>query len=336
MPSYMITLRDANDEAKVAPPRYLVLDDNGAPQAIEGEAAWRDAILASFPKNKLGQASGDLLFFVHGFNVGFDHARNEHMANKAALIRNGWTGLLVSFDWPSYGEVLQYYGDRSNARLSANSLVDTALALFVATLAPDCDIRVSVMAHSMGALVVRLALTWAHQDPKTNSKAWNLSQVVLVAGDVAEGSLSATQDGGKWLDRYSGRTTSYANKFDSVLKISDVKNGDPTPRAGRVGLPDDAPASFCDVDTSAFYASLGLSLSDQFNPATPHTYYFGQDAFWQDVVLTLYGGIDRKAIPTRSIDPAAAVANRFLLQTKVMGAAPYALAVANAKAGAVG
>ncbi|HEY2708013.1 MAG TPA: alpha/beta hydrolase [Caulobacteraceae bacterium] len=331
MVSYMISLRAIGDDSALATqPRYLELDEAGNPSDLDRDA-WRKAVLAWFPKNALNQPSGDLLFFVHGFNVGFASACKDHRDYYASLGQNGWKGLLVSFDWPSHGEVLQYYGDRSLARRSANELIDSALALFVETLTPDCDIKVSVMAHSMGAQVVELAFTWAHQDTKTNKKAWNLSQLIFVAGDVSEGSLSATQPGGMWIDKYVNRTTSYSNSYDSVLKISDIKNGDPTPRAGRVGLPDDAPASFCNVDTSAFYASLHLA---GFNPATPHTYYFGQQAFWQDVVLTLWGGIDRKAIPTRGADPSATAANRFTLQMQPRTPGEFLVDLAHASLGA--
>jgi hypothetical protein len=55
--------------------------------------------------------------------------------------------------------------------------------------------------------------------------------------------------------------------------------------------------------------------------------------FWQDAVLTLGGGIDRRAIPTRTLDPSAAVPNRFLLETNVLDAADYETALKAAMLG---
>ena len=50
-------------------------------------------------------------------------------------------------------------------------------------------------------------------------------------------------------------------------------------------------------------------------------------------MLTLGGGIDRKAIPTRGIDPSAKVPNRFLLQTAPLAAAAYQSALAHSTLG---
>ncbi len=331
MAAFMISLRAKTDDSKIGPARYLRIEDDGAQTALS-PAAWRKAVLDSFTETTpQGQPRGDLLFFVHGFNVSFKHALNGDAENRAKLAAHGWTGVYVSYDWPSLGETLGYYADRSNARASANALIDSALSMFVAALTPDCQVRVSVMAHSLGAFVVRQAFSWAYQDTKTNAKAWSISQLLLVAGDIAQGSLSAGQDGGRWFNKYVGRTTTYSNRFDSVLQISDIKNGEPTPRAGRVGLPVDAPESFCNVDCSAFFAGLDFGLGKRINPATAHGFYFDQDAFWRDAVLTLEGGIDRHVIPTR--EAVAGIDNRFSLKTEAISAADYATALRLAQAG---
>lgn len=332
MTHYMISLRDPDDQGKIAAnPRFLAVDEHQTVTDLGDPAIWRKAILDAFPdRNGAGLPKGDLLFFVHGFNVGFDHALAGDLSHINNLKANGWDGIYASFDWPSAGSVFDYYKDRSTARASANALIDTALALFVDALQPDCDIKLSVMAHSMGSLVVRLAFSWAYQDTKINRKAWQVSQLVLVAGDVSQGSLSETQDGGRWIDKYVGRTTNYSNSFDSVLKVSDIKNGEPTPRAGRVGLPVDAPASFCNLDCSALYASIPFGPAEQLDAALPHGFYFDRPEFWQDVILTLEGGTDRSAILTRT---ATDVANRFTLQLEPKSAAEYQVALRLAAAG---
>ncbi|HWU13690.1 MAG TPA: alpha/beta hydrolase [Caulobacter sp.] len=331
MAAFMISLRAKADDSKIGPARYLRIGDDGAQTALS-PTAWRKAVLDSFTeKTPQGLPRGDLLFYVHGFNTSFKDALKGDADNRAKLAAHGWTGVYVSYDWPSLGETLGYYADRSNARASANALIDSALTMFVGAIVPDCQVRVSIMAHSMGAFVVRQAFSWAYQDVKTNAKAWSISQLLLVAGDVSQGSLSADQDGGRWFNKYVGRTTLYSNRFDSVLKISDLKNGEPTPRAGRVGLPADAPASFCDIDCSALFNGLDLSLAERVNPATAHCFYFKQDGFWRDAVLTLEGGIDRHVIPTRAL--LGTTDNRFTLKTKPITVTEYQAALQLAQAG---
>jgi hypothetical protein len=321
VPSYTISMRQEADPKKLAlAPRYLVLDAAGAPTTLT-RTAWLKAILDSFPKEN-GKPIGELLFFVHGYNVSSDHARAGDVSNLRGLRGAKWGGVYVSYDWPSYGNVLEYYSDRGNARHSANGLVLFALSLFVKASLPDCLITLSVMTHSMGGFLVREALTWAHQDQATNAKSWQLAQLLMVAGDVSSGSLSASQPGGRWIDAYCARTTLYTNHFDNVLQISDIKNGEPTPRAGRVGLPVDAPASFCGVDCSDLYVAAPISDEDRLNPGTAHGFYLSNPVFWQDAVLTLYGGIDRNAMPLH-LTQAPGMANRFKLAPAALPQARY-------------
>ena len=61
-----------------------------------------------------------------------------------------------------------------------------------------------------------------------------------------------------------------------------------------------------------------------------HCFYFDQPVFWQDVVLTLAGGIDRGFMPTRQDNPPAARADRFKIKTAPISPADYTTALAKA------
>ena len=80
-------------------------------------------------------------------------------------------GLCVSFDWPSYGNVLGYYPDRAHARSCANDLTVVLSILYdylldkqaAAIKNPDngCKAKVSVISHSMGNYVLQKAMAAA-------------------------------------------------------------------------------------------------------------------------------------------------------------------------------
>ena len=328
--SFMITLRksgDGNDGFFGATPRYIAFDENDQ-QVILNATTWRRAIIAHLTPDAGVLPKGDLLFFVHGYNVSFDSSCKSNIANAKTLKDNLWPGIFVGFDWPSLGlAVPGYPWDKSNALNALAQFIQLGLGPFVAQRTPDCAVTVSMMAHSMGALLLREALTWAPAHPFTNTKDWSVSQLILVAADVSTASLNRDQPGGRSIDHYVGRTTSYYNHYDAVLQVSDVKNGEPTDRAGRVGLTPNVPSSFCQVDASALFIAQHQLIEEALNVALPHCFYFQQPEFWQDVVLTLAGGIDRHALPTRKDLTAAGGPDSFQLQTSVLPQDRYSEAV---------
>jgi len=111
--------------------------------------------------------------------------------------------------------------------------------------------------------------------------------------------------------------------------VSNAKRLGLAPRLGRVGLPDDAPPGMCQVDCSALFDKVYPSLESHLDPALTHCFYFQQDVFWQDVVLTLAGGLDRSVIPTRE-DTDPPVADHFVLDLEPLGGADYQTALLKA------
>lgn len=122
----------------------------------------KDAANALNPNNDAQQEDQPhVTFFVHGFNVGWQASSASYLnlCNRLFSGDNSM-GLCVSFDWPSFGNVLGYYPDRAHARSCANDLTTVLSTLYdylvdrqAATVKnPDnaCRAKVSMIAHSMG------------------------------------------------------------------------------------------------------------------------------------------------------------------------------------------
>jgi pimeloyl-ACP methyl ester carboxylesterase len=104
-----------------------------------------------------GKTKNNPVIFVHGFAPTGGHDCRSTWRNARTHFRNkGWTGPLVTFG---------YYGGNSNCDWQYNGNRDTnihtvahKLADFIYNEYTRRDIKVDVVAHSMGGLVIRSAL----------------------------------------------------------------------------------------------------------------------------------------------------------------------------------
>ena len=327
MASYMITMRTQDGGDTPSPTaRYLKLDDTGAETELV-KTLWEAQIIAQFPKAADDTRHGDIIVFVHGFNVDFQSAVAAHHKMAKAAADNGFLGQFISFDWPSKGLVFAYLSDREHARLAANALVTSGISLLRDAQTQNCRINLHVMAHSMGCFVVQQAFIWSYQDVPPD---WRVGQLILVAADVDATVFSADTPTAKAFAAHAGRLTAYCNRYDKALAVSNAKRLELAARMGRVGLPDDAPASMCEVDCSELFDKALPSVADHLAIVKTHGFYFDQPVFWQDVVLTLAGGIDRGFMPTRQVNAPNTPDNRFRIRTAAIPAADYAGALAKA------
>lgn len=314
---YFVTCRSANADGTFGGDpdvvRYLIVppdatapllshqDPSSGPTATRG-TRWARTLLADVPA-AANKPMRDILFLVHGFNVDPAGALADHRQIVAGLDKAGWTGRVVSFDWPSKGMTAAYIPDRGDARATANLLVSSAIKLFVtvstarAASPEGCDVAVHVLAHSMGAFVVREAFSHADDDQPSRDIAWQVNQLAFIGGDISSGCMSAGNALTRGLYGHAGRITNYSNPFDAALQISNAKRVFTAPRVGRVGLPDDAPDLACNVDAGAVWQARATgALGDV---VASHTFWFTCDPFFADLKLTLDGAIDRDAMPTR-------------------------------------
>ena len=79
--------------------------------------AWCDAVseqASSGTRNT--QTTGDIVFYVHGYNNSQGTVLERQRKLQRGLERNGFDGVVVSFDWPSADNVLNYLEDRHDAK----------------------------------------------------------------------------------------------------------------------------------------------------------------------------------------------------------------------------
>jgi esterase/lipase superfamily enzyme len=329
---YMITLRKADNSEGVGPARYLTFTDGSDADGVLEQSAWVTSIINSFPpgaSNAVGHPdrSGDILFLVHGFNVSHQSAKAFHLKCVSQLQKQGWFGRVVSYDWPSDGLVFAYLPDRVNARAAASTLVSGAISVLEAVQKKQCTINVHVLAHSMGCFVVQQAISWSYQDVAAD---WKIGQLMFAAADVDYTVFEVGNPSATAFLQHAGRLTAYCNAYDKALLISNTKRLELAPRMGRVGLPDAAPPMMCEVNCSALFQAVCSNIQGDLSPSLTHSFYFDQQPFWRDVVLTLGGGIDRSIFPTRDQDPGNALANRFALDPVGPSDAAYRLALMQA------
>ncbi|HBX57612.1 alpha/beta fold hydrolase [Pseudomonas sp. UBA2684] len=271
--------------------------------------AWLQQLLAEAiwgTDERTGAERGDILVYVHGYNNSAEEVVKRHRRLQADLTALGWKGAVVSFDWPSDNKTVGYLEDRHDAKFSAMQLVTDLIALLAAKQTPDCAVNTHIIAHSMGAYVVREAFDDA-DDARLENNSWMISQLCFIAADVSAASLNEGHASSDSLYRHCTRLTNYFSLGDSVLKLSNVKRAGVAPRAGRVGLPEAAPRAAVDIDCSAYHQALladaALQTSDQphgFLGNQNHSWYIGNRLFTLDLFETLKGDLDRSLIPTRN------------------------------------
>jgi esterase/lipase superfamily enzyme len=248
---------------------------------------------------------GDILVFVHGYNNDQRTVMRRHDRIALDLAEAGFKGAVLSFDWPSEQMAINYLEDRHDAKLTAMQLVTDGIAALSREQTPDCSINIHLLGHSTGAYVIREAFDDA-DDSRLANNSWSVSQVAFIAGDVSSGSLSEGNSSSDSLYRHCARLTNYSNLFDSVLKLSNAKRLGVAPRAGRVGLPSDAPSRAVNVDCSSYFKHLVAERSDirtqdqtEEIGSFDHSWHIGNRVFARDLFEVIRGDLDRSVITTR-------------------------------------
>ena len=137
---------------------FLVVPDGVDPLPAHAITAtnWYTAVRqAALWENATGEERGDILFIVHGYNMSEAEVMQRHRRLEADLRKEGFRGVVVSFDWPSDNKALSYLPDRHRAKLTAFQLVSDGIAYLSAKQTPDCTTNIHILGHSTGAYVVR-------------------------------------------------------------------------------------------------------------------------------------------------------------------------------------
>ena len=306
MPDYLITtrkLRRGDFTAEPGPTRFLKspTDELPVPSHAIARRKWVDEVLTlahTYQDPHTGEDCGDIVVFVHGYNNSPADTIERHRQLQRDLADAGFKGAFVSFDWPSDDRAINYLEDRSDAKITALTLVDDCLSLLAATQYRGCKINLHVVAHSMGAYLVREAFDDADDRPAIAHRNWTVSQLCFVAADVSAGSMSASDSRSRSLYRHCTRLTNYQNPYDAALKLSNVKRAGVAPRMGRRGLPGDRPDKAVNVNCGDHYNAQFAAAG-----GNGHSWYFSDTVFLKDLSQTLAGDLDRHVIGTRRSDP---------------------------------
>lgn len=303
---YLISARKRRGDQLVGEPgnlRFLKVARSakayGPAQAIASARDWAGEVqgLADGDENPFSiSPRGDVLIFVHGYNNDIPTILDRQRALRTALRAEGWKGEVVAFDWPSENSTLNYLEDRADAAEVAGDLVTKGIRLLAQGQKEGCQTNVHVLGHSTGAYVIMEAFAQAEKRGDLFKSDWRIGQVALIAGDVSAASLSRTSEWARPMFKRVMRLTNYANPYDAVLGVSNAKRLGVSPRAGRVGLPEDADSKAVNVDCGPYFVGLKPQPSAG---AWTHSWHFGNRVFARDLAMTLEGAIDRHAIPTR-------------------------------------
>jgi pimeloyl-ACP methyl ester carboxylesterase len=304
---YLMCAREVKRGEFIAEPgkvRYLEVDaaarEYGPENAIK-EADWFNRVrnLADGDPNPVSVSpAGDVLIFVHGYNNDIRTVLWRQRKLQADLEAEGWKGIVVGFDWPSNNKTLNYLEDRSDAARVACAMVSNGIIRLARGQADGCKTNVHLLGHSTGAYVIMEAFAQAEKIGELFKDSWRVGQVAFIGGDVAASALEAGSEWAAPMFRRIMRLTNYSNPNDKVLAISNAKRLGVSPRAGRVGLPGGRHPKSTDVNCGEYFATLNPD-SAVFTGTFNHSWHIGNRIFARDLAMTIEGGIDRNAIPTR-------------------------------------
>lgn len=168
----------------------------------------RDQFFKGLKQSKsLGE--GDILLFVHGFNVTF-----EDSIKRAAQVSYdiGLNLKPVVFSWPSIGEVSKYNRDYGRA---LGSVLD--FERFARELAKSANGRkIHILVHSMGSKVVIPALAAVYKDDPVKFKK-QFGNIIFAAPDFPRAVFLK-----EYTKVYSkiGKATIYMSSEDKALELS--------------------------------------------------------------------------------------------------------------------
>lgn len=244
----------------------------------------------------------DTLVFIHGFNVSFDGALEagarlaRDVRIRAGATDDGRPVNVVVFSWPSDGEAvpyMSYYSDREDARASGPALARAYLKLrdFLEQLRRQdrCERSIHLLAHSMGAYVLRQGLQ-ALIAKDADGLGRLFDQILLAAPDEDDDAFELDSKL-KPLPRIGRQVTVYFNPSDRALLVSDKTKGNPD-RLGSDGprLIDMLPKKVVLVDCR--------NVAGDADALVQHSYYTRSRAMALDISAVL-AGMDAERIGNR-------------------------------------
>lgn len=182
-------------------------NDNPTVAAAKSTSLSADEFLDGMRGQVERSRQGDLLLFVHGFNVGFEAAL---IGTAQFALNMPFNGAVVTYAWPTQGGVFNYDEDEPINHASVIPFMK-----FLQTLRAGIpeETRITILVHSMGNRIVMDAL---HRLPPPRGRK-PIAQVVLCAPDVGHTDFERWAPG---MIAQSERIALYSNASDSALIAS--------------------------------------------------------------------------------------------------------------------
>ncbi|MDE1187990.1 MAG: alpha/beta hydrolase [Pantoea sp.] len=287
-----VTYLEVPDTAKVPLPSHTA----GTAQQ------WMTKVLQIAKPDNVPEHKRDIVFFVHGYNTSPEEALKRQRLAELKLNEHKFNCMVIGFDWPSNEKPQDYLSDRGDALDTAPVLVRGGIIPFTIFSKKDCPVNVHIMAHSMGAFVVREA--FRHVDKMRDSDLandWRIGQIALFAADISSSCFAADNADMLPVFNHCGRLTNYYSGFDEALAASNIKNIDLSSRVGRVGMPVDTPVpnKAVDVDCGARYQAIPYPKLKILDGMESHSWYLEDEIWYEDLAQTLSGSTDRNYITSR-------------------------------------
>jgi len=168
----------------------------------EGKEA-KERALEDIPADK------DTLLLIHGFNNDFKDVSKAYLLFERKIHSAGFSGNVIGFTWPSYGNWYMYYGDIEQVEYAAPAL-GKFLQRFLLRLGEK---SLHVNTHSMGAYLLFRALA------SGSDSGVIVDEISCFAADVSNNALEKGKMGYR-AARKANRLTSYFNRQDPVLGAS--------------------------------------------------------------------------------------------------------------------
>ncbi len=205
-----------------------------------------------------GNGCAQITVYVHGLGNYFSDSCNELGTYGTNLLNQGYNGLVIGFDWPSYGEYESWksYGTlpysfpptklsgsiRDNINGSIKSF-RTMLSI-LASICKQNNAKLNFMCHSEGNYMLMLAMNRLNFTPTPF-----INQALLLAADINTGALQVDSYSPPWsgqltsLKHFVNGTTVYWSSHDDALPYSEEWTNYHNPSfPNRLGL--HGPASF--------------------------------------------------------------------------------------------
>lgn len=282
----------------------LFRDEPGTTTYLEVPPAATDFLpshkisVSDFVKKIINTQNEDIVIYIHGYNMTVKETLQRHRILRKGLEKQGFSGDVITFAWPSGKNTLMYLEDRHDAKHVAMELVNSGINLLAKQQGKNCTVNVHVIAHSTGAFIVNEAFDDAETTKSTAEINWAVSQILFIGGDVSSDSMSTAR--GEKVYRHCNRLTNYYSPYDTALAVSNVKRVGTRNRVGRVGLPADSPTKAVDVECGNYYSQRKNKIKI-INGEPTHSWYFYSDDWLKDAFETMVLRIDRTVISTREM-----------------------------------